>query len=130
MVQIGTKTDSHIKLIDYPDNETIWRGTTIIRCRGLYPYESVVDFLVCETIGQKVYTLTVASGYKSGSPLIRLPLDSLPDACSSGIKVHWLKTNWYKWIYPQCLIEDVWLIRNRNIPKLPKQQSKLPKEKV
>ena len=105
------------RLVEYSQTDSLGRGT-IFRCKGEYPYEDVVDFMVCETKGEYVCSLMVVSGYKSGSVFQTLPEESLPEGYIFGIKVDWLKANWSKWIYPSCPIEDVWMIK-KNKPKLP-----------
>lgn len=99
------------RLIDYPND--IERGM-IVRCKGKYPYENVVDFLVCESYDINVgYTLMVASGYKAGLRFVVLPEESMP--CNNpgyAISTGWLKESWNKWGYTDCLIDDVWIIQN------------------
>ncbi|MCL1992125.1 MAG: Imm45 family immunity protein [Spirochaetes bacterium] len=105
-----------IKLINH--SKDLERGM-IIRCKGECPYEEVVDFLICETPEPDFgYTLMVISGYKAGLKLVTLPKDSLPNENSGyAINVNWLKNNWHKWGYNDCLLEDVWIITN-SVPKL------------
>lgn len=92
------------KLLDF--NKNIGRGT-IFQCKGSYPYEDIVDFMVCETIGGESCMIMVVSGYKAGSPLVVLPKDSVPENSRFGINIEWLKENWNKWVYPECNINDV-----------------------
>lgn len=101
-----------IRLIDYPKD--IERGI-IIRCKSRYPYEDVVDFLVCESYDSSVgYTLMVISGYKAGLKLVILPQESAPTS-NPGFVIsgQWLKNNWYKWGYTDCPVEDVWIVKNK-----------------
>jgi hypothetical protein len=98
--------------------QSIRRGS-ILRCKGNYPYEEVVDFLVCEpfTLEKNGARLVVSSGYKAGLTLCVLPNESIPDGCGFGLKADWLISNWNKWCY-ECYIDDVWVIENY-IPELP-----------
>jgi hypothetical protein len=99
--------------------QNIQRGS-ILRCKGNYPYEEVVDFLVCEpfTLEKHGARLVVASGYKAGLTMCILPIESMPDGVRFGLNANWLKENWFKWGYVDCPIEDVWIIENY-IPELP-----------
>lgn len=56
-------------------NKDLVRGT-ILRCKGNYPYEDYVDFMVIEQ--QERYSLLVISGYKAGLTFVQLPLESIP----------------------------------------------------
>ena len=98
------------KLINY--HEDIERGM-IVRCRGKYPYEDVVDFLICESYDSSVgYTLMVATGYKAGLRFVVLPKESISSGNSGyAISTKWLIENWSKWGYADCPIEDVWIVK-------------------
>ena len=50
----------------------------LLRCKGRYPYESIVDFLVFDAIAlaDAGFGLLVASGYKAGLVRQILPLES------------------------------------------------------
>jgi hypothetical protein len=109
------------KLLTY--SKEIERGF-ILRCKGDYPYEEVVDFLVCEpfTLERKGARLVVASGYKAGLTFVVLPAESLPSEDRFGLNTEWLKENWSKWGYCDCPIEDVWVLEGY-MPKLPDSTS-------
>ena len=100
----------------------IIRRGSILRCKGYYPYEDVVDFLVCEsfTLEENGYRLVVSSGYKAGLTLCVLPTESMPDGLSFGIQTDWLISNWNKYCY-ECSINDVWIIE-RYIPEIPSEK--------
>jgi Immunity protein 45 len=103
--------NSYIKLINYTEI-TIQRGT-LLRCLAEYPYEEVVDFLVCEpSYKNKGCRLMVASGYKAGIVLCDLPFESHTIGQSYGINTCWLQNNWNKWVYLDCSVEQVLLIEN------------------
>ena len=88
--------------------EDLSRGT-IIRCKGNYPYEEYVDFMVVEQ--QEYYSLLVISGYKAGLTFVQLPLESIPKHNEGfAIDIEWLKKNWSKWGYYKCPVEDVRII--------------------
>jgi hypothetical protein len=95
-----------IKLVDL--KEDLVRGA-IVRCKGKYPYEDYVDFMVIEQ--QRQYALLVVSGYKAGLTFVQLPSESIP-ANNEGyaVSVEWLKLNWNKWGYIDCPVTDVHII--------------------
>lgn len=96
----------NLKLID-SNNDCISRGE-ILRAKGKYPYEELVDFMVFETMGKNTpYGLIVTSGYKAGLILICLPEIS---NISGGLNKNWVVSNWNQWIYPDCDVSEVFLI--------------------
>ena len=76
----------------------------VLRCKGSYPYEESVDFMIVELPDEKEnYALMVISGYKAGLVYSRLPGESIPagnDGYALGLD--WLKSNWSKWGYFGC----------------------------
>ena len=99
------------KLIDYTET-SIPRGT-IFKCKGVYPYEEVVYFLVCEI--QETYALVIISGYKAGLIYTYFPKESIPDGYRLGLSSDWLKTNWNKWGYIDCDVENVYISKMSDI---------------
>ena len=71
------------KLIDYTET-SIPRGT-IFKCKGIYPYEEVVYFLLCE-LGDS-YGLMVISGYKAGLTYVLFPKESIPEGYKFGLRL-------------------------------------------
>lgn len=107
------------KLLDY--KQDLERGL-IIRCKGKYPYEEVVDFLIADSYDDHCgYSLWVISGYKAGLKLVTLPKDSIP-VLNEGYAIDkkWLIKNWDKWGYVDCSIEDVWIVE-MDLPSYPNQ---------
>jgi hypothetical protein len=100
-----------IKLVD--SKEDLVRGS-IVRCKGKYPYEDYVDFMVIEQQGE--YALLIISGYKAGLTFVVLPPESVP-ASNAGyaIDIEWLKANWNKWGYIDCAVDEVYIIY-RDVP--------------
>lgn len=94
-----------MKLIDYK-NKSIKRGT-IFRLPAVWPYEEWVDFMVIDLF--ETHGLVVSSGHKAGLILISLPIES---ASIEGrvLSTEWVITNWAKWIYPECNVEDVYIL--------------------
>lgn len=106
--------DKMVKLIDFKENN-ICRGM-VLRCKGKYPYEAIVDFLVCETpdSGAKTFQLIVISGFKAGAKYYQFPEESLPkDRSRYGLSTHWLRDNWYKYGYIDCPLEDVYIYESQ-----------------
>ena len=97
--------DNMDKLTNFKEN-IIWRGA-ILKCKGKYPYEDIVYFLVCEI--QETYALVIISGHKAGLIYTYFPKESIPDGYRLGLGSDWLKTNWNKWGYIDCDIEDVYI---------------------
>jgi len=91
-----------MKLIDYK-SMSIKRGT-VFRLPAVWPYEKWVDFMVIDLF--ETHGLVVSSGHKAGLILISLPIES---ASTEGraLSTEWVITNWAKWIYPECNVEDV-----------------------
>ncbi|QBG85474.1 Imm45 family immunity protein [Xanthomonas oryzae] len=103
---------SWIKLIDY-EGDDLYRGG-FIRVNGYFPYEKKVEFMLYET-GEvdRPYGLIVASGYKAGLKLVNLPSDSLTS--NGGVSKNWVISNWDRWIYPDCGINEVYFLEQREI---------------
>ena len=103
-----------IKLVECSDS-VIARGQ-VFRVPASWPYESIVDFMVVDIPDDSFgHSLVVASGNKSGLVLVHLPLES----CASdehGISREWVISNWEKWIYPDCSVEDVYLVDSIEVP--------------
>ncbi|ELN2576890.1 TPA: hypothetical protein OUD64_003002 [Enterobacter kobei] len=96
-----------MKLIDFKNNY-VSRGA-IFRLPAIWPYEEFVDFMVFETQdNDSPYGLIVSSGYKAGLILVKLPIDSISDE-GHGLSVKWVISNWKKWIYPECNVENVYI---------------------
>ncbi|WP_347114309.1 Imm45 family immunity protein [Leclercia sp. S52] len=94
-----------MKLIDYK-NKSIKRGT-VFRLPAVWPYEEWVDFMVIDLF--ETHGLVVSSGHKAGLILISLPIES---ASTEGraLSTEWIITNWAKWIYPECNVENVHIL--------------------
>lgn len=95
-----------MKLIDYQE-EFIWYGT-IFSCKGKYPYEDIVSFLLCDLIED--FALIVYSGYKAGSLFCIFPQEAFSQKARA-IDTEWLKQNWNKWGYFECNLEEVVISR-------------------
>lgn len=63
------------RLLDL-DVDTLGRGW-VFRCKGNYPYEKIVDFLLRENRDSpSEFTLIVMSGFKAGCDLVHLPAEA------------------------------------------------------
>jgi len=99
-----------IKLVDY--KETVIERGIILRCPGLPPYENIVDFMACETIGSNSFQLIVSSGYKAGLRYCLFPVESIPEEYVSGLNTQWLIENWDLWGYVDCPLNEVRIFKN------------------
>lgn len=94
-----------MKLIDYK-NKSIKRGT-VFRLPAVWPYEEWVDFMVIDLF--ETHGLVVSSGHKAGLILISLPIESTSTE-GRALSTEWVITNWAKWIYPDCHVENVHIL--------------------
>lgn len=103
-----------MKLIDY-QSDSLSRGV-VLRFPATWPYEDLVDaLLISLPNGDTEYTLVVATGHKAGLVLIHLPKESGHQQ-SRSISKQWLINNWSKWIYPECRVEDVYILEHYSPP--------------
>jgi hypothetical protein len=93
------------KLIEWK-NKSISRGM-VFRLPAKWPYENFVDFMVVDF--SDGHGLIVSSGYKAGLILIILPNESNSNEYV-GIDTQWIIDNWSNWIYPDCDVNDVYII--------------------
>ena len=101
---------SKFKLINY--SKDLVRGS-ILRCKGVMPYEDLVDFMLIETPNKQnlSYSLLVSTGYKAGLIYTKLPIDSIPKENKGyAVSLQWLIDNWSKWGYFDCLLDDVYIL--------------------
>ncbi|WP_417641821.1 Imm45 family immunity protein [Enterobacter kobei] len=94
-----------MKLVDCK-NKSIKRGT-VFRLPAVWPYEEWVDFMVIDLF--ETHGLVVSSGHKAGLILISLPIESASIE-GRALSTEWVITNWAKWIYPECNVEDVYIL--------------------
>nr|WP_233494123.1 Imm45 family immunity protein [Serratia sp. FGI94] len=94
-----------MKLIDYK-NKSIKRGS-VFRLPAVWPYEAWVDFMVIDLFD--THGLVVSSGHKAGLILISLPTES-GSTEGRALSTEWVVNNWEKWIYPECNVEDVYIL--------------------
>ncbi|WP_156957939.1 Imm45 family immunity protein [Paracidovorax oryzae] len=102
--------DSGSRLLDYTNN--IERGK-IIRCHT--SNENCLDFMVIELHqkDERRYALLNLTGYKAGLIYAILPQHSQPsNAEGYAIDKDWLISNWIKWGYFDCPIDNVYVIEN------------------
>ncbi len=105
--------------------KNFWRGT-VFRLPAKYPYEDIVDFMMVETDYDENLRLglMVISGYKAGITFQIIPKEaflSLDKFCISG---KWFINNWKHWIYPECEVENVWVLpQGYPSPNLPNNDS-------
>jgi hypothetical protein len=96
------------RLADHPD-EKIWRGA-VFRCRGVYPHEEVVDFLLVDIPHLDGFGLVVSTGYKAGLLLAVLPEEARAQGeKAKAISTSWLVVNWTERIF-ECDPHDVYVL--------------------
>lgn len=86
---------------------TLRRGA-LLKFPSMYPFEDKTIVMICENRGnsEMPVNLIVITGHKAGIN----PLQNLPSECLSingGLSLDWLITNWQKWVYPECNVENV-----------------------
>ncbi|MCL2309083.1 MAG: Imm45 family immunity protein [Proteobacteria bacterium] len=87
------------------NEESLWRGA-VFRFPAKHPFEPIVDFMLIEDHGSpSSYKIICSSGYHAGLAELVLPIEAKHPA--GGVSVEWLKTNWSKWIYPDCDMERI-----------------------
>lgn len=97
----------------------IVRYGSVFRFPGGWPYEPMVDFLLAYSPGgERESALIVATGHKAGLIAILLPPESgCDEAGGSGISKRWVIDNWNKWIWPDCSVDDVYVIDRYDAPE-------------
>ncbi|GHU03338.1 hypothetical protein FACS1894158_01540 [Betaproteobacteria bacterium] len=89
----------------YASEESFSRGT-VFRFPAEYPFEPIVDFMMIEDHDSPAfYKLICSSGYHAGQTELVFPIEAKHS--SGGISVEWLKSNWSKWIYANCAMENI-----------------------
>lgn len=99
------------RLVEAEDDRLLARGT-VFQFSGSYPYEAVARLMLFAPIPStpRPLGLMVVGGYKSGLPLVVLLSEACPDG--SNTTCGWIKSNWKKWIYPECAVEDIWFLED------------------
>ena len=89
------------------DEEYIGRGT-IFRFPAVYPFDSVVDFMLfLDPYSDSGFSLVCVTGYKSGHHEGMLPEEALAEGEVIAISKNWLIENWTKWVYPETQPSEV-----------------------
>jgi len=106
-----------VKLIDL--NDEIIRHGSVFRFPGGWPYEQNVDFLLAYfPASERENILIVATGHKAGIIAVMLPEASSGEgARGSGVSKSWILENWNTWIWPDCSVEDVFVINRYDAPE-------------
>ncbi|MFJ4294400.1 Imm45 family immunity protein [Cupriavidus sp. NPDC089707] len=111
------------KLVDL-DCDVVRYGA-VFRFPGGWPYEDTVDFLLAYLpVCERESALVVATGHKAGLLAVMLPEESgFDNAKGSGISRQWITENWKKWAWPDCSVDDVYVINRYDVPGLPSTTS-------
>ncbi|MFU2316566.1 Imm45 family immunity protein [Rahnella sp. PCH160] len=106
-----------IRLTNYK-SKVISRGS-VFRFPSVWPYEKFVDLLVVSMPDEdSEHALVVSTGHKAGLILVRLPREC-ESTSSRSIRYQWVLENWGKWIYPDCNVEDVFILQHYEEPRYP-----------
>ncbi|EKO3629269.1 Imm45 family immunity protein [Vibrio metschnikovii] len=104
-----------MKLVEYR-SDSVSRGT-VFRFPAMWPYENYLDLLVVSMPDDdSEYGLVISTGHKAGLILVRLPKES-EHGDKRAIKTKWLLDNWSKWIYPECDVDNVFILEHYPSPK-------------
>ncbi len=108
-----------VKLDDL--NNEIIRYGSVFRFPGGWPYEHTVDLLLTYFPGhERESVLVVATGHKAGLIAVMLPEESGCDgAKGSGVLKNWALKNWNHWVWPNCHVNDVYVINRYDVPARP-----------
>lgn len=106
-----------VLLIQYTN--PIIRYGSVLRIPGQWPHEHIVDLLLVYLPGSdRESLLVVTTGHKAGLVLVMLPEESSRESeRGSGISTEWLLNNWKTWIYPECSLDDVYVIERYDVPQ-------------
>ena len=78
----------------------------VFRFPAEYPFEDIVDFMLIEDFDAPIkLKLICSTGYHAGQTELIFPEEAAHP--SGGLSVEWVVSNWKKWIYPNCDIQDV-----------------------
>lgn len=98
--------------------EVFYRGTRF-RFPAEYPYEKVVEYMLCDGADDNFpYLFVVSSGYKAGILVQSIPKEACPSG-SNGVSGAWLFSQWKKWIYSVDPNKVYVRIGKGRIPRLP-----------
>lgn len=93
-------------LIEF-EEEYIGRGA-IFRFPAVYPFESVVDFMLfLDPHSDSHFSLVCVTGCKAGHHEGMLPEEALAEGEVVAISKNWLVKNWTKWVYPETQASEV-----------------------
>jgi len=105
------------KLIEVPGDDLA--NGCVFRFEGQWPHEACVDLMLVSMPDDfSQFGLVVTTGHKAGLLLVRLPREC-ESVHSVGVRHEWLVSNWSTWVYPECDVADVWLLRRYPVPVLP-----------
>ena len=92
------------------------RGT-VFKFPAKYPFEDSVEFMVIEDLDAPIrFKLICSTGYHAGQTELVFPKESEHE--TGGLSVYWVQTNWKKWIYAECNMNEVQFIENyHSIPR-------------
>lgn len=89
---------------------------TVFRFPAAWPYEAMVDLMLFDNPDEeRPHGLMVTTGQKAGLILVLLPPESAHPQ-RRGVRTEWLVTQWGYWVYPECPVEQVQVLRRYPAP--------------
>jgi len=89
------------------NEEELWRGA-VFRFPAIYPFESVVDFMLFDNpYSDSGFSLICTTGCKSGLLKSNLSEEALAKGDVKAISKSWLIENWTKWVYSETKVSEV-----------------------
>jgi hypothetical protein len=80
--------------------------------------ERVIEVIMCPSSSDyAAFEFFVTAGYESGTRLTFVPID-MAEKCDH-LKKSWLIENWYRYMYPESNLSDVYVGRKSSIKTLP-----------
>jgi hypothetical protein len=87
--------------------------------------ESIIEIIMCTSHEEhSIFEFYCISGYKSGRKIGFIPRDCYPDVSADNLKLSWLLKNWYKFVYPESNLHDVYISRRNAALKIPTNDTK------
>ncbi|MDY7575716.1 Imm45 family immunity protein [Actimicrobium sp. CCI2.3] len=107
-----------IKLVDFED-EYLKIGTFLkFHPCDFFAGERVIEVIMCPSSSNyAAFEFFVTAGHESGKRLSFVPIVKV-DKCDY-LEKSWLLENWYRYIYPESNLSDVYVGRQSSIKKLP-----------
>ena len=81
--------------------------------------ERVIEIMMCSAFSaEEAFVFIVTSGFESGKKLGYVPINAASKDSCHQLSKHWLLDNWYKYIYPESNLADVYVGRRKALTDL------------